>query len=120
MITGEFVDVDIKTYYVRQSAGGASSAAEKVLENLRKSLARSSSSACQDIRAQGKKTLASQADAKASAELDKLAKTINVPDTSQAHNEILVEASHVEFDIVRADIPVGKDPHPFRPEPDWY
>ncbi|WP_406514314.1 amidase domain-containing protein [Streptomyces sp. NBC_00161] len=54
---------------------------------------------------------ASQADAKASAELDKLAKTINVSDTSQAHNEILVEASHVEFDILRADIPVGKDPH---------
>ncbi|MEU8501854.1 hypothetical protein AB0C86_34775 [Streptomyces lavendulae] len=42
---------------------------------------------------------ASQADAKASAELDKLAKTINVSDTSQAHNEILVEASHVEFDF---------------------
>lgn len=38
MITGEFVDVDIKTYSVRQSAGGARSAAEKVLENLRKSL----------------------------------------------------------------------------------
>ncbi|MFD6940982.1 amidase domain-containing protein [Streptomyces goshikiensis] len=54
---------------------------------------------------------ASQADAKASAELDKLAKTINVSDTSRAHNEILVEASHVEFDILRADIPVGKDPH---------
>ncbi|GLV96863.1 hypothetical protein Slala05_04950 [Streptomyces lavendulae subsp. lavendulae] len=38
MIMGEFVDVDIKTYYVRQSAGGASAAAEKALENLRKSL----------------------------------------------------------------------------------
>ncbi|WP_405527393.1 type VII secretion target [Streptomyces avidinii] len=32
------MDVDIKAYYVRQSAGGASSAAEKALENLRKSL----------------------------------------------------------------------------------
>ncbi|MFE2547307.1 hypothetical protein ACFXGI_01885 [Streptomyces sp. NPDC059355] len=32
------MDIDIKTYYVRQSAGGASSAAEKALENLRKSL----------------------------------------------------------------------------------
>ncbi|MEW5530974.1 MULTISPECIES: hypothetical protein [Streptomyces] len=32
---------------------------------------------------------ASQADTKASAELDKLARTINVSDTSQAHNEIL-------------------------------
>ncbi|MFI6144379.1 hypothetical protein [Streptomyces sp. NPDC051109] len=42
---------------------------------------------------------ASQADGKASAELDKLATTVNVADTSQAHNEILVEASHVEFDI---------------------
>ncbi|MEU6894836.1 amidase domain-containing protein [Streptomyces sp. NPDC046557] len=54
---------------------------------------------------------ASQADAKASAELDKLAKTINVANPSQAHNEILVEASHVEFEMLRADIPVGKDPH---------
>lgn len=54
---------------------------------------------------------ASQADAKASAELDRLARTINVSDTSQAHNEILVEASHVEFDILRADIPAGKGPH---------
>ncbi|MFE5625470.1 amidase domain-containing protein [Streptomyces virginiae] len=53
---------------------------------------------------------ASQADTKASAELDKLARTINVSDTSQAHNEILVEASHVEFEMLRADIPVGKDP----------
>ncbi|MFF3620789.1 hypothetical protein [Streptomyces sp. NPDC002467] len=53
---------------------------------------------------------ASQADAKAAAELDKLAQTINVSDTSQAHNELLVEASHLEFDILRADIPVGKDP----------
>lgn len=26
-------------------------------------------------------------------------------------NEILVEASHLEFDILRADIPIGKDPH---------
>ncbi|MER8094303.1 type VII secretion target [Streptomyces goshikiensis] len=32
------MDTDIKTYYVRHSAGGASSAAEKALENLRKSL----------------------------------------------------------------------------------
>ncbi|MGT2532736.1 hypothetical protein ACU4GG_41005 [Streptomyces nojiriensis] len=32
------MDIYIKTYYVRQSAGGASSAAEKALENLRKSL----------------------------------------------------------------------------------
>lgn len=54
---------------------------------------------------------ASQADGKASAELDKLATTINVADTSQAHNEILVEASHIEFDMLRADIPVGRDPH---------
>ncbi|THA28709.1 amidase domain-containing protein [Streptomyces sp. A1547] len=53
---------------------------------------------------------ASQADAKASAELDKLATTINVSDTSQAHNVLLVEASHVEFEMLRADIPVGKDP----------
>nr|WSW62612.1 hypothetical protein OG513_30750 [Streptomyces sp. NBC_00998] len=43
---------------------------------------------------------ASQADEKASAELDKLAKTINVSDTSQAHNEILVEASHIEFEML--------------------
>ncbi|RPF29864.1 putative amidase-like protein [Streptomyces sp. Ag109_G2-6] len=54
---------------------------------------------------------ASQADSKASAELEKLAGTINVSDTSRAHNEILVEASHIEFDILRANIPVGKDPH---------
>ncbi|MDH6541054.1 amidase domain-containing protein [Streptomyces sp. SPB4] len=53
---------------------------------------------------------ASQADAKASAELDRLAKTTDVADTSRAHNEILVEASHLEFDILRADIPIGKDP----------
>lgn len=54
---------------------------------------------------------ASQADAKASAELDVLAKTINVADPSRAHNEILVEASHIEFEMLRADIPAGKDPH---------
>ncbi|MER6776545.1 MULTISPECIES: hypothetical protein [unclassified Streptomyces] len=54
---------------------------------------------------------ASQADAKASAELDKPATTINVADTSQAHNELLVEASHIEFEMLRADVPVGKDPH---------
>ncbi|MFE2547306.1 amidase domain-containing protein [Streptomyces sp. NPDC059355] len=54
---------------------------------------------------------AAQADVKASAELDKLAKTINVADTSQAHNEILVEASHIEFEMLRADIPAGKDPN---------
>ncbi|MEU4732070.1 amidase domain-containing protein [Streptomyces sp. NPDC023588] len=53
---------------------------------------------------------AAQADSKASAELDKLATTINVANPSQAHNEILVEASHVEFEMLRADIPVGKDP----------
>ncbi|MFI8259589.1 type VII secretion target [Streptomyces sp. NPDC085665] len=35
---GDFVDMDIKTYYVRQGAGGADAAAEKALENLRKSL----------------------------------------------------------------------------------
>ncbi|MFD8413760.1 type VII secretion target [Streptomyces sp. NPDC059650] len=35
---GDFVDIDIKTYYVRKSAGGAESAAAKALENLRKSL----------------------------------------------------------------------------------
>ncbi|MBT2407525.1 MULTISPECIES: hypothetical protein [unclassified Streptomyces] len=54
---------------------------------------------------------ASQADSKASVELDKPATTINVANPSQAHNEILVEASHVEFEILRSDIPVGKDPH---------
>ncbi|GAA3058734.1 hypothetical protein GCM10020000_46950 [Streptomyces olivoverticillatus] len=54
---------------------------------------------------------ATQADGKAAAELAKLAKTVNVADTSKAHNEIEVEASRVEFDMLRADIPVGKDPH---------
>lgn len=37
-LMGDFVDMDIKTYYVRQSAGGADSAAAKALQNLRKSL----------------------------------------------------------------------------------
>ncbi|RKT08464.1 excreted virulence factor EspC (type VII ESX diderm) [Streptomyces sp. 3211.6] len=32
------MDTDIKTYYVRQSAGGARSAAEEALDNLRRSL----------------------------------------------------------------------------------
>ncbi|MFF3620787.1 type VII secretion target [Streptomyces sp. NPDC002467] len=39
------MDIDIKTYYVRQSAGGASAAAEKALENLRKSLGSSDTAA---------------------------------------------------------------------------
>ncbi|MEU3754970.1 amidase domain-containing protein [Streptomyces olivoreticuli] len=54
---------------------------------------------------------ASQADSKASAELDKLAKTIDIANTSQAHNDILTETAHVEIDMLRGDIPVGKDPH---------
>ncbi|MEV4434726.1 amidase domain-containing protein [Streptomyces sp. NPDC049585] len=54
---------------------------------------------------------ATQADTKASAELAKLATTINVANTSRAHNELEVEASHVEFDMIRASIPSGKDPH---------
>ncbi|GAA3048889.1 hypothetical protein GCM10020000_31630 [Streptomyces olivoverticillatus] len=54
---------------------------------------------------------ASQADAKASAELAKLAKTINVASPSQAHNDIETETAHIEIDILRGDIPVGKDPH---------
>lgn len=35
---GDFVDIDIKTQYVRQSAGGTNEAAAKALENLRRSL----------------------------------------------------------------------------------
>ncbi|MEV4437622.1 amidase domain-containing protein [Streptomyces sp. NPDC049577] len=54
---------------------------------------------------------ATQADTKASAELAKLAGTINVSNTSTAHNELEVEAAHVEFDIIRGSIPAGKDPH---------
>ncbi|GAA0420555.1 amidase domain-containing protein [Streptomyces luteireticuli] len=54
---------------------------------------------------------ATQADKKASAELAKLAKAVDIANTSVAHNEIEVEASRVEFDMLRADIPVGKDPH---------
>ncbi|MEU3355713.1 amidase domain-containing protein [Streptomyces sp. NPDC037389] len=54
---------------------------------------------------------AAQADEKASAELAKLAKTVDVANTSKAHNELEVDASNVEFDILRGSIPVGKDPH---------
>ncbi|MER7466757.1 hypothetical protein [Streptomyces sp. NPDC097981] len=32
------MDIDIKTHYVRQSAGGARTVAEEALENLRQSL----------------------------------------------------------------------------------
>ncbi|MDT0450534.1 amidase domain-containing protein [Streptomyces hesseae] len=54
---------------------------------------------------------AAQADEKASAELAKLAKAVDVANTSKAHNELEVDASHVEFDILRGSIPVGKDSH---------
>ncbi|PHQ48917.1 hypothetical protein BLA24_28075 [Streptomyces cinnamoneus] len=54
---------------------------------------------------------ASQADKKASAELDKLATKINVSDTNVAHNYIETETAHLEIDMIRGSIPVGKDPH---------
>ncbi|MEU1781798.1 amidase domain-containing protein [Streptomyces abikoensis] len=54
---------------------------------------------------------ATQADGKAAAELAKLATTVDVANTSKAHNELEVEASHVEFDMLRGSIPVGKDPY---------
>ncbi|MBZ4319896.1 amidase domain-containing protein [Streptomyces huiliensis] len=60
---------------------------------------------------------AGQADAKASAALDKLATKIDVSDTSVAHNDILTETAHLEIDMLRGDIPVGKDPHLVR---EWW
>ncbi|MHA7959999.1 amidase domain-containing protein [Streptomyces sp. L500] len=54
---------------------------------------------------------AAQADEKASAELAKLAKAVDVANTSKAHNELEVDASHVEFSMLRGSIPAGKDPH---------
>ncbi|MFI0738140.1 amidase domain-containing protein [Streptomyces sp. NPDC021100] len=53
---------------------------------------------------------AAQADEKAAGELVKLAKAVGVSNTSEAHNEIEVETSHVELDMLKGDIPDGKNP----------
>ncbi|WP_171162009.1 amidase domain-containing protein [Streptomyces sp. I05A-00742] len=60
---------------------------------------------------------AAQADAKASAELDRLATKIDVSNTGVAHNDILTETAHLEIDMLRGAIPVGKDPHLVR---EWW
>ncbi|KOG85692.1 amidase domain-containing protein [Streptomyces varsoviensis] len=60
---------------------------------------------------------AGQADSKASAALDKLATEIDVSNTSVAHNDILTDTAHTEIDMLRGDVPVGKDPHLVR---EWW
>ncbi|WP_269856985.1 amidase domain-containing protein [Streptomyces sp. RPT161] len=60
---------------------------------------------------------ATQADEKASAELDKLATDIDVADPVKALNEVQNEASHTQLDMLQADIPTGKDPHLVR---EWW
>ncbi|MGH3710979.1 MAG: amidase domain-containing protein [Pseudonocardiaceae bacterium] len=52
---------------------------------------------------------ASQADQKAAAALNHIQDSVGMTDPAKAINEVQVQASHDQMDILRADIPVGQD-----------